>query len=355
MTLIDLTVSNIRCFENINVQPAAGLNLIVGANGSGKTTFLEAIYLLGRARSFRVGALSKVVRMGARQAYIAGKVETVPGSPAVPMGLAYQGGQITCKAQGKNLARASELALYLPLFVMMAGGHKALVEHARYRRRFMDWGVFHVEHNFLGQWQRYNRALKQRNSALAQGTNEQVWEKELLGAAEALHYARLAYLENLRPAFQAAAEALGLKGITLRYHPGWVDEEGYPAALERSRRGDRLAGITRVGPHRADLEFQCGKRDVRDFLSAGQQKLLYYALSSALLAVYYQHSGKGCTVLIDDIGAELDALNRRKALEIMSNLHAQLFVTAIEAQDIDKAHAKMFHVEQGIVREGDNN
>jgi len=226
-----------------------------------------------------------------------------------------------------------------------------------WRRRLLDWGVFHVEHRFLEVWRRYHRALSQRNSALRQshtGTEAEVWERELAEAASYITAQRCEYLKRLQPQFTGYMEKLlPALDLNLRYRRGWPEGEDYREQLARARRADRKLGFTRYGPHRADLVIEASGRSARDFLSRGQQKLVGYGLRLAQAALLAEGQGRGPVILVDDLPAELDRAHRREVLKLLRTTGAQVFVTATDEGlldfDDDIAGA-VFHVEQGNVR-----
>jgi DNA replication and repair protein RecF len=213
--------------------------------------------------------------------------------------------------------------------------------------------VFHVEQTFLETWQRYHRALRQRNAALKPGTElsaVRAWDPEILAAGNRLDEIRRSYLSLLEPTLaEFGRRLLGLP-VSLGYHAGWAAGESFESALARSAERDRRYGITHVGPHRADVTARVDGHVARERVSRGQQKLLASALTLAQLSVQEVRAPGRGALLLDDPAAELDAANLARLLEVVRELKVQLFVTALRP-DLPGlgTPGALFHVEHGQV------
>ena len=154
MSLLHLGVRNIRNLIDTDISPGSSVNLVYGANGSGKTSLLESIYVLGHAKSFRASRLRYVIRRDDNHFSVAGKAQQRSGD-ITPLRIDYQVGQVQIYANKQPLKRTSELAQRLPIILINADSHRLLEDGPRLRRHFMDWGVFHVEHSYLPVWKSY--------------------------------------------------------------------------------------------------------------------------------------------------------------------------------------------------------
>ena len=179
------------------------------------------------------------------------------------------------------MSGVSEIAEVLPIQVIDPGVHRLIDEGSARRRRLLDWGVFHVKHDFLHSWRRYQRALAQRNAALRTVQGESVvgaWDRELAETASAIHSARLSYVGTLSSEFERlGADFLG-ESVALEYRRGWEADFSLSDALLAASDRDRRLGTTTVGPHRADLVIRVDGVLARDRVSRGQQKVLASAL-----------------------------------------------------------------------------
>lgn len=351
MTLARLEVDEFRCLERVRLQLDPRYNLFVGPNASGKTSLLEAIFLLGRGRSFRTRRLDRLVRQGQEAFRIVGWVER--GGRTTVLGVGGSRRSTEIRIGGAPAAGAGELAAHFPPQVIDPEIHKLLEEGPHRRRRFLDWGVFHVEQTFLDTWQRYHRALRQRNAALKPGGEQgsaRAWEPEIVAAGTRLDQIRRDYLRILEPALSDLGRRLLGLPVSLAYHPGWAVGESLGEALERSADRDRRYGITHVGPHRADVTARVDGHVARERVSRGQQKLLAAALTLAQLAVQEERALGSGALLLDDPAAELDAENLGRLLGVVRELRVQLFVTALRPDLAGLGEpGALFHVEQGRV------
>ena len=175
-------------------------NLISGANASGKTSLLESIFFLGRGRSFRTARNETLIRKGADKLLLTGRFEA--GESIRPVGVRYSREGFEARAAGDRIGSLAELATILPVQAIDPEVHRLVEEGPQERRRYLDWGVFHVEPRFVEQWRRYQRALKQRNAALRAESPEQVvraWDPELVESGRALATSAATISPNCSP------------------------------------------------------------------------------------------------------------------------------------------------------------
>lgn len=358
MSLSRLEITNLRNLLNVNVQLHAQYNLFFGQNGSGKTSFLEAIHYLGLARSFRTHLHHRLIHHEQESFSIFGLIQQSGNS--VPIGIERQrAGENRIRINGNNINAVTELAKTLPIQFINADAHRLLMGGPKFRRQFIDWGVFHVEQTFLPLWQRAYQALRQRNAALRNNLSKEqisLWDKELTEAAQELNRLRMQYIIEFEPLFLKTLNTLlELSDIKLVYYPGWPAHQDLSEALEKSLERDRHLGYTQFGPQRADLSLKINNVPVHDVLSQGQQKLVVYALRLAQGMLMHEQSGKQCVYLIDDLPAELDGERRQRVATVLQNLNTQVFITSIEAESLQvlfpKEKTKLFHVEQGEIAE----
>src|ERR1700677_1170563 len=275
MSLRRMQVTDFRCLHQGDIEFDSQFTLISGPNASGKTSLLEAIYVLGRGRSFRTRRLEHLIRTGSDRLMVFG--ETDDAARRVTLGVEASAQGVRARLAGERVESLADLAAALPVQIIDPEVHRLIEEGPSRRRRFLDWGVFHVEPTFVSHWQKYHQVLRQRNAALRSGQGRPVvsaWDTELIRYALLLTDARARYVELLMPvAAQVASKLLGLD-LTLGYRTGWLRDVDFPQALERSWRQDQELGSTQVGPQRAELSIRLEGVLARDRISRGQQKLL---------------------------------------------------------------------------------
>lgn len=351
MTLAELRLEDLRCLPSVQLTLDARLNLITGSNGSGKTSILEAIYLLGRGRSFRTRHTEHLIRHTAPELRVFGRVESAtPISHSIGVGCNRQDG-VQARIDGRDVSTLAELSELFPVQVIDPGIHRLVEEGPVQRRRWLDWAVFHVEPDFVRHWQGYSRALRQRNAALKSGADPMLWNGELVRFGEILTAARARLVNALQPFWTAALKDLDALPVSLGYFQGWSREHDLATALTAHIIRDRERGSTGYGPHRFDVLLRVDGRPARDLVSRGQQKLIGAAMALTMSRYVAQVAGRAPTLLLDDPAAELDRPHTEALLAAVASLGGQLVVTALRAEDTPLgAPDRVFHVEHNEVK-----
>lgn len=349
-----LRVQGLRCLSEISVELAPGINVFEGPNGAGKTSMLEAAFLLSHARSFRSGAREALLQRGASGLSVFAEIRHDDGRSS-RVGLGREGARWEAKIDGAAAA-LGELVEECAVVCFEPGSHALIAGAAEERRRYLDWGVFHVEHSFLACWRRYQRALKQRNSLLRSATvlDELYvpWEIELAQTAQTIDAWRQSYLDNLTPILAASARKLlpELGEVELRYRRGWPDGSRLDDSLREQRPRDRARGHTTLGAHRADWSIAFTYAPLREHLSRGQEKLTALASLLAQATLYANQRGEWPVVCLDDLASELDQDHQRAVVAELEAAGAQVLLTGTEMQAaLQAVPHRLFHVEQGNV------
>jgi DNA replication and repair protein RecF len=333
VSLSRLQVTDFRCLQSVELSLDPQFTLIGGANASGKTSVLEAIYVLGRGRSFRTRRLEHLIRNGTERFVVFGEIDTT--TRRVPMGVEGSRNGIRAQIDGDKPSSLAELALFLPVQIIDPEVHRLIEEGPGRRRRFLDWGVFHVEQSFVGHWQRYQQVLKQRNAALKSKQPRgvvSVWDGDLIRSGELLGAARARYVSLLVPHAQAIARNLLGMELGLSYRNGWAKDHDMAEALTQSWNHDQESGATQVGPHRAELSVRLDGAAVKDRISRGQQKLLAAALLIAQIKLFPDGASVQPSLLLDDPAAELDDERLAGLIREVSGQSVQLIVTTLHGE-----------------------
>jgi len=351
MNLFEITVSNLRCIEHAELQLSPGVTLIHGGNGSGKTSLLEAIFVLGRGRSFRTRNSERLIRRGQDQMRVSGQTTSeVGGTLRIGFEITRQG--TAARIGGRPAETLAELSQVFAVQVIEPGIHRLVEEGGYRRRRWLDWAVFHVEPRFVDLWVRYTRILKQRNAALkTQAATVTVWDADLAQTGEAITAARQRVLERLQPYWRAAVAALSGLEVELHYLRGWSQEHSLAEALVTSRAADELRRQTQSGPHRADIAVRLHGRAARDVLSRGQQKLVAVAMTLSQLRLLQDLMQINPTLLLDDPAAELDGERLQRFIDEVASLRSQLVVTSLHSESrLFGAPERTFYMDAGRVQ-----
>lgn len=355
--LSQIQITHFRNLTDVSLTPAPRVNLFLGENGAGKTSLLEAIHMLGLGRSFRTRQLKNIVESDKQFCRVVGKI-----SSQTPVGFQYEPPRgIQIRLNNAPLKKLSDLASHLPLQFIPANCHEFFELGPRFRRKLVDWGLYHVEQSFLYHWQSYKKCLQQRNSALRQQKSNaeiQLWDTHLVQHGEQLNSLRQAYLKRVlaafKPLFARVCPELSSRKFDLRYLSGWPKDQAFADVLKQTIERDRALAYTRSGAHAADWSLRIGGADPAEMLSRGQQKLFYLALSLAQVQLLMmQDRETESLLLIDDLSSELDEQHQKLVLDLLAEFSVQSFVSStnmILASGLEpiKSHA-VFHVKHGQI------
>ncbi len=399
MPLRSLAIKHLRNLRDVNIALGERFNIISGLNGSGKTSLLEAIHILSLGRSFRSRSADPLIHYDNDSFSVFSRLDTSEGSN-LPLGIERRrNGQLSIRLDAEPVQSIAKLAELLPLQLINPDSYHLLEAGPKYRRQFLDWGVFHVEHQFFSDWQRFQKLLRQRNAALksqnAPKEEVQLWDNDFAAVANQINVYRRAYVEAFIPVFsEVLAQLFTASTITLGYSAGWDEEKGLEAVLQGAFFRDKAMGHTQYGPHRADLLLQIDGRPAHEVLSRGQQKLVVCALrlaqgrlfnvgaapcghppAQSLTALEGSTPGSEglqsgerpaappiqdtvsssrqsvCCYLVDDLPSELDNEACGRVISVLRSLNAQVFITSIEqkplSQWIDTSESHIFRVQDG--------
>lgn len=350
-----LDVLNVRNLADVRLVPSEKLNLIFGDNGSGKTSLLEAIHLLGLGRSFRSQKLNSIIQHDKDEGIVF--CELIDG---VSIGLSKTRSQgHLLKLMGERQRNWADAARHLPVQILNSESFLLLEGSSKVRRRYLDWGVFHVEQDFVGAWRRAAKCLAHRNLLLKQRNLDraqlEAWDLELCRLSELIDKSRREYFALLCPALtETLIKLIDLPDLSFQYIRGWDESTELESVLKAGISRDLKYGATQQGPHRADISVRIGRSDAVEVLSRGQQKLLVCAMKIAQGHLLSQLVGVKSIYLVDDLPSELDLANRKRVCSLLDELECQIFMTCVDPAELDKSWPpgllpRKFHVEHGKI------
>jgi len=340
MSIARLFIKNFRLFKTLDLDLNKKDLLIIGPNGSGKTSILEAINLLISRKSMRTRDLRECIKEGSDGFSLGleikneNEVLTIKATKQVNK-------RISIKTKFGNIpANKSNL----PVIQFIQAKDLRMIEgETELRRDFFNKTMFHVEHSSEIDFKNYKKALIQRNMSLKRKVSERelkAWNEVLEETGIILAEKQKSFFENVfknsmeEKRKNGVAKEAFLNHIKVAFNRGWPEGLSFSEALMESGEKDRALGYTSIGPHRLDFKYSINNKLAKSFLSRGQQKLLiilsFFRFNDILMA----KNTAGVVYLIDDITSELDQENLAIVLEQAVELRAQLLITAIKGKSL---------------------
>ena len=326
MPIVELQIENLRSISQLTLRPQPGWNWLLGANGVGKSTILEALHLLATGQSWRRGQ-RQLIRDGAEHYRLGARLSD---SIAEFVGMRRQGEEREIARDGERIHSAWELLDTLPLQAWHEGNAHFVSGTAEERRRILDWGLYYADRRYGVSLREYRQALRQRNAALRQGLPPEAWNAAVIRLGERIQDQRSIHVEALQLHFQRiwSTSPQADQEVDFVLHPGWNGD--LAEALERDRSIDQQFAYTHSGAHRARLQFRVQGRAAAEQLSRGQLRLLGIAFRLAQIAVQRDAGAALPVILIDDFAAELDSRGRRWWMQELQALQTQIFAAGTE-------------------------
>jgi len=356
--LQQLRLENFRLFRTLEIELSPGLHFFVGPNGAGKTSILEAVYLLSNGRSFRTFRHERLPTYGFSDFSIFAQLKIADESVR-RLGMQRADDRWQSRIDGMSVPALSSLLQACAVVCFEPGSHALISGTSEERRRFLDWGLFHVEQEFAFLSRKFKRSLKQRNALLKQKgiRNDALesWNYEFVQTGEKLAQLREIYLKKFESSLQQNAQYLinELGEVELKFYRGWNSNLSLQEALEKQIQRDLALGHTSVGPHRADWEISFRAAPRREHLSRGQEKLCALACMLSQVQIFYQHKNEYPIICLDDFASELDSAHQATLMKLLESTDAQLLITGTHLTDaLRNTHRSltMFHVERGQVQ-----
>ena len=386
MHLARLNLVNFRAFRRLEIDLPAGPNLLVGANAQGKTTILEAVYLLAIAKSFRAENEREVVNWEAastlEQAAVDGLVQKVEGRTRIIVG--YQphhrarGGtsdgapihSVRKEVRVDGVRRtAAELVGLMNVVLFSAEDIRLVQGSPSVRRRYLDILISQSSPAYLRALQRYQKVLHQRNQLLklirdrrARGSEMAFWDEQLVETGSLIVQQRAQTMAVLAETARVTLQELtgGAEDLRLEYLPSVAPaaaeacSTAFLKGLEGSREREIRLGSTALGPHRDDFQLLVNNVDMGVYSSRGQARTL--ALTLRLAEAQYLTAYKGePLLLLDDILSELDERRRAQVLERVL-VYVQSVITATDLEPFSHEYlsrASVFQLQDGKLKRAD--
>lgn len=379
-----LSLTNFRNLVELELDLPPAVSVFYGANAQGKTTLLEAIYLLAIARSYRAENEREVVNFQSAteggQALVGGIVEKEGERLAVYVG--YQSVPHAASLQDSGTKRytvrkeirvsrvrrtATELVGMVNAVLFTAEDIQLVFGPPSGRRRYLDILISQADNQYLKGLQRYQKVVQQRNQLLrlvrdgrAAPDELEFWDGELVREGAFLIWKRHEAMGTLRPwCAQRHGELSGLdEDFRLEYRPSvpvgedaTVTENNFREALASAQSKERATGVTAAGPHRDDFSLLINQVDMGTFASRGQARTIALTLRLAEAAYLSSVRQEAPIILLDDVLSEMDSSRRLLVLEQLTQ-YQQVLITTTDlepVQDFFGPAASYFRVGEGKV------
>ncbi len=369
--LITLKLHNFRSYDDVALGGlSAGLVVLYGANGAGKTNILEAISLLSPGRGVRGAKTSDVQRIGSSDPWaVAAQLQTKYEAVRLGTGLdpaSKEGSERRIvRIDGQTVRSQSSLAKYLSCIWLTPQMDRLFLDSSRERRKFLDRLVFSFDPGHSGRVTRYENALSQRSKLLKEGMRDEAWlsglEKQMAETGIAIAAARLDFVQRLQVACNAADHVyfplarLGvcgnLEGL-LSNAPALEVEGAFLQQLSESRERDAIVGGALHGPHKSDLSVVYSEKGMpAEQCSTGEQKALLVGIVLAHARLINAERGFPPIILLDEIAAHLDEGRRNVLYDILQDLGGQVWLTGADRSLFDsiKGQDQFYEVNDGRI------
>jgi DNA replication and repair protein RecF len=354
MILSSINLKNFRSHKEIQLKFSGSLNYIVGGNGQGKTSILEAIYYLCTTRSNSSKSDSEVVRFNENEFEITGFFSTRAGLNSSEARVYYSLNENKkfYFHNNKHINRAADIIGKYPVVLLTPADHSITQGSPGDRRKFVDSVISQASNSYLKNLLDYNRTLRHRSSLLTsirENRNRnsfdelEAWSSKLIQAGSELIKSRIKFVnefdEYVSGSYKRIMEEEELPQIKYTYLPDESDgeeintevdiEKRFSGLLNRRREEEIGRGINLVGPHRDDFIFEINSLNLRMFGSQGQHKTFQVVLRFAEFFYLKEITGKAPIFLLDDVFGELDASRSLKISEYLREV-GQAFITVTD-------------------------
>ena len=324
MSFSKIHLNNFRSFKSSSFNLGKN-NLILGKNGAGKSSFLEAIFFILSKKSFRTSSLNAMVNF--ESSFF--KVDAILNEEKFSFTKDLSSSIKSIEGNFQNN--------FLPL-ILNNFSLNLLEVPKENRRSFIDYLMFHVEHDYKTNHLKFKKALAQRNRALKKSSSSELksWTKIFIDLSQKLTKLKLEFIDSFLKSFPTFVDTLSIpkelkvkfKSISITYDKGWKDN--LLAELRESFVKDQARGFTSLGPQTSDLSVKINKQDSGNILSRGEQKLLILLIYLFFIKTYNDLRPNKTIFLLDDLPSELDEKNLDLALNLLQSADCQLFVTSLE-------------------------
>jgi DNA replication and repair protein RecF len=360
MKLKKLTVSSFRNLKDSSFVPGQRFNIIFGKNAQGKTNLLEAIYLLGTMKSFRMAKNAEMLQWGSSLCSVTGEVERDGITREIQLAVEKNGKR--ARVDRKHVAKLSDFFGSLNVVVFSPEDISMVRGMPDVRRKYLDRAIFSGDLTYLHHHHEFFKTLKHRNMLLKSGDLDglDIWSEKLIENGAKLVASRLQFLRDIQGLLREFYGKIAGNGAEagISYRPHLMDinalqrdgRSAIAAALDRAFSEEQRIRTTVVGPHRDDVDFLLGGKVLKHHASQGEQRSFVLALKMAEIEYIQRVHGDPPVLLLDDMTSELDRERNRNLMEFLAIKEMQVFITTTAKDNVllnERTDQRIFQMESG--------
>lgn len=338
MPIDSITMTSFRSHSKTEMVFGPGINVLWGENGSGKTSVLEAIYILSTGRSFKTNRLVEIINEKAEAVRIVGEFKNTNTNKEIVFGQTRdQRRKITINNSPTN---ARGLLLENRAVLLSPEEQEITKGTPGSRRRFFDRLFSTVSKEYLSTLIDYTKTLKQRNALLkTKDPNKQLdlWDGRLVEKADKIWNQRKVFLDGFSKCLNETSKTYKDEGVTVSL----LKKEENPTTetflfeLKKARQKELITQRTSVGPHRDEYSFSFNKKQIKTYGSQGEHKIALVIIKLAEYLFVKKETNQTPTLLLDDLFAKLD-FERSDAVLALLEKKTQTIITNTDLVDIQK-------------------
>ena len=361
MYLEFIRVFNYRNLEAVKLQLNPGMNIFTGHNAQGKTNLLEAAVILSDGKSFRGAKTQEMITHGKQDAVVEGFLKCINRELELKFYIGTEGKKFYISNQ--QISDFKDYAGSLSFVVFSAESMGITSGEPKFRRNFLDRGIFNLYPHFLALSKDYRRILKQRNMTLKSKTKDEdlikIWTEKLIYTGAKITEYRLRFLKLILPETQNFHQKLSnsLETLEMKYESNYWKagdtfhdiETQFRDKLKQSFQWEIERGQTLHGPHRDDLKISVNGKDIRLYGSRGQKRTCVMALKLSELFLFNQLKNDFPIMVLDDFASELDLQRQHCFLKMIPDRVQTLISLTDISSDYDCYKADIFYFREGNV------
>lgn len=350
LSVLNLSLFKFKNYNDFYIDFSIGANCLVGSNGVGKTTVLDAIHYLSLCKSYFNPIDSQNIKH--HEQFFIIQSQVIRNNETNNFVVSVKKGQKKIiKCNQKEYEKLSDHIGLFPLVMISPTDSYLITEGSEERRRFIDSIISQYDKNYLEKLILYNKVLAQRNALLKNFFEQklfdletlEVWNQQLVPYGNYIYEKRIEFLNKFLPIFNHYYQFISNRNeeVSITYE-SQLNNQRFEDLLSLNTQRDKSAQYTTTGIHKDDLTFIIQEYPLRKFGSQGQQKTFLLALKLAQFDFLKEKTKTIPLLLLDDIYEKLDENRVTRLMELVSNNHfGQIFITDTHKERIENVFSKI--------------